>query len=302
LAGKTLTMTFKNGVDTDLTIGTATGYGIIDTSGFDGSDYDIDTEDYAYDGGYIKKQRMGVRNLGIHFDYMNDSALAKERVLSFFTPYKPGRLTVCAEGVSRAIDYYVKSLQNKRENMFNDVEFELQLKCPSGYFEDIDFNLIDLASWEGGFSLHDETQNTYSPTSTTPAGAAQNGLPFYLRHRTNGIKSIFNRGHVATPMWITFRGPAKWPKIKNLHNGKEIQIATELGATDVLNIKTFLNNPEIYIESGDGTKKNAYPFLTTNSSLEFYLDLGENNFQYTSADANQINDVVIQYKQLYVGI
>ena len=103
-------------------------------------------------------------------------------------------------------------------------------------------------------------------------------------------------------MWITFRGPAKWPKIKNLHNGKEIQIATELGATDVLNIKTFLNNPEIYIESGDGTKKNAYPFLTTHSSLEFYLDLGENNFQYTSTDANQINDVVIQYKQLYVGI
>ncbi|MGN0193582.1 MAG: phage distal tail protein [Pseudoramibacter sp.] len=302
MADKFLTLTFKNTFDPDLSIGYGTGFGIIDTSGFDGSDYVIETEDYAYDGGYLKKQRMGVRSIGIHFAYRNDSARAKERVLSFFTPYKPGRLTVNAEGTVRAIDYYVKKLENKRDNMFDDVEFELQLTCPSGYFEDVDYNLVDLASWEGGFSLHDETQNDYSPTSITPADATQNGSPFYLRHRTNGIKSIFNRGHASAPMWITFRGPAKYPKIKNLHNGKEIQIATELGTNDTLEIKTFINNPEIYIQADDGTKKNAYPYLTTNSSLEFYLDLGENNFQYTSANPDQINDVVIQYKQLYVGV
>lgn len=302
MADKVLQLNFHNGIDADLTLGYGTDFGIIDTDGFDGSDYSIETEDYAFDGGYIKKQRMGVRSIGVHFDYKDDSAAAKERILSFFTPYKPGRLSVTAEGRTRAIDYYVKSLQNKRTNMFHSVEFELQLTCPGGYFEDPDYSLIDLASWSGGFQLHDEADNEHSPTSTDSAGATVNGIPFYLRHRTSGKVEVLNGGHAAAPVWITFKGPAKYPMVINQASKKSIQIATELAAGDTLNIKTSENNPEIYIEGVDGTHKNAYPYLTTASSLEFYLELGKNVFSYQTADTSQTNDVVIRYKQLYVGV
>ena len=77
MADKVLQLNFHNGIDADLTLGYGTDFGIIDTDGFDGSDYSIETEDYAFDGGYIKKQRMGVRSIGVHFDYKDDSAAAR---------------------------------------------------------------------------------------------------------------------------------------------------------------------------------------------------------------------------------
>ena len=310
MATKFFTMKFNNGVDGDLLIGSGpdikTGFNIIDVSGFDGSDYDLTTEDYNFDGGYVKKQRMGVRQMGIHFDYKNDDYAIHDKIMGYFTPYKPGRLTVTRKdrGIThvRSIDYEVSKLEDKQDNFFKKVEYELQLKGLNGYFEDDKWQLVALSEWAGGFSLHDETQNAYSPTSTTPAGAALDGSPFYLRHRVIGDKSIFNDGHAAAPLWITFKGPAKYPKVKNLITGKEIQILKEMAVGETLNIMTGMNNPRLYIEDSAGNQTNAYPYLTTHSDLEFFLELWDNIFHYETADANQVNEVNILYKRYFTGV
>lgn len=283
MGGKQLQFTFHNNYDPDLVIGSGTAYGIIDLDGFDGSDFDVTTEDYGFDGGYRKKQRVGVRQMGIHFAADTDAAEAKERVLGHFTPYKDGRLTVVSEGVTRAIDYYVKTTQNKRDNMFAPVEFELQLIGTGGYFEDDGWNLADLATWEGGLKL-------------PHAGR------FKLRHRASQYKTIHNDGHAATPLWITFKGPAQYPKVKNITTGKEIQLATTMGANQTLSIITSMNNPRIYIEDTSGNKINGYPYLTNASDLEFFLEVGDNVFQYATANSEQVNEVTLRYKRYYVGI
>lgn len=280
---KLLTMTFKNGVDPDLIIGSGTTFGIISAEGFDGSDYDLKTEDYGFDGGYKKTQRMGVRQMGINFDTGTDAAISKERVLKHFATYKDGRLIVNAEGVERAIDYSIKTLKNKRDNMYHKAEFELQLVGPNGYFEDDGWNLADLATWEGGFKL-------------PHAGR------FKLRHRASQFKTIHNDGHAATPLWITFKGPATYPKVKNLTTGKEIQLATTMNANQTLSIITSMNNPRIYIEDTSGNKINGYPYLTNASDLEFFLEIGDNVFQYMTANSDQINEVTLRYKRYYVGV
>lgn len=303
MATKFFTMKFNNGVDGDLLIGSGpdikTGFNIIDVSGFDGSDYDLTTEDYNFDGGYVKKQRMGVRQMGIHFDYKNDDYAIHDKIMGYFTPYKPGRLTVTRKdrGIThvRSIDYEVSKLEDKQDNFFKKVEYELQLKGLNGYFEDDKWNLFDLSEWEGGFSI--------GPVSSlSPTGTTQSAMPVYLRHRVLGDKSITNDGHAAVPMWITFKGPAKYPKVKNLTSGKEIQILKQLAAGETLNIITSMNNPRIYIQDGAGNKTNAYPYLTRNSDLEFFLELGDNLFTYATADPEQINEVVIRYKRYFTGV
>ena len=49
MGGKQLQFTFHNNYDPDLVIGSGTAYGIIDLDGFDGSDFDVTTEDYGFD-------------------------------------------------------------------------------------------------------------------------------------------------------------------------------------------------------------------------------------------------------------
>lgn len=300
---KYLTMSFDNGVDGTFVIGSgpdySTGYNIIDVSGFDGSDYDLTTEDYNFDGGYTKKQRMGVRQMGIHFDYTSDAFDAHDKVLGYFTPYKPGRLTVTLKdrGTThiRSIDYQVKKLEDKRDNLFKRVEYELQLVGLNGYFEDDKWLLVALSEWEGGFSI--------GPVkSLTPTDTTQEAGPFYLRHRVLGDKNIYNDGHAAAPLWITFKGPAKYPVVRNLTTGKEIQILKEMAAGETLNIMTDMNSTRLFIEDGTGKQTNAYPYLTRHSTLEFFLELGDNLFHYETADDKQINEVNIRYKRYFMGI
>lgn len=284
MESKFLQMKFHNGYDPDLVIGSDTDYGIIDLDGFDGDNMDVTMTEYPFDGAKVKLKRMASRPLSIHFGHRASSETSiHDSILGFFTPYKPGKLTVTRENITRAIDYIPTSTQDKQDNYFKVVEYEIQLNGPSGYFEDPDYNLFDMATWTGGFKLRTK-------------------MPFKLRHRDERIKTIHNVGHATTPVWVQFKGPANSPKIINVTSGKAIQVATTIGQGEVLNIKTDQNNPQILITLADGTVKNGYPYLTRESELKFFLELGDNIMQYQTADNTLINEVSVRYKNLYMGI
>lgn len=281
MTGNKFTITFDNGRDT-LKIGRGTDCGIVDYEGFDGTNFDVEIEEYQFDGGKIKRQRAGSRSLMVHFRCDSTLAVRKHEFYRFFDLHNNGYLVVNNQNIERGIPYVVSSLQDKQGNQFRNLEFELQMKSPNAYFEDPDYHLEEMTSWVGGFTL---------PTD----------LPFSLRHRGVSQAVIINDGDVDTPVWIQFKGPATSPKVSNLTTGLHVQVATELTENQTLHIKTNENKPEVLIEE-DGVFTNGYPIITQATSLEFELVKGDNLLKYESADSSQINQVNVLYKNLYVGI
>lgn len=276
-----MTLTFSNGV-TQFVIGSGTPCGIISLEGFDGSNIDIQTGDNQFNGGRVTKQRIGIREMAINFDVRLGSGIDKGFIYEFFSPSRSGIVVVNNQETERSCEYRVSSLQDKQENLWHNLQFELQLKGLEGFLEDTSYNLIDLTAWDGGFML--------------PSKA-----PFPLRHRGIAKKTIKNTGHFNVPVWIQFRGPADWPKVINETMGLHVQVGTELNSQQTLHIKTNESNPEVLIEE-NGVFRNGYPLITSKTSLEFGLVLGDNVLRYESANVNQVNQVTLLYKNRYLGV
>ncbi|MEG1433031.1 phage distal tail protein [Eubacterium sp.] len=281
MSNKQYTITFDNGIDAPLVIGSGTPYGIISTEGFDGKNIDVEVDEYQFDGGKIRKQRIATRDMSIGFDYSGDDIATQDCVEGLFSPHKPGILRVNNQGRERSIGYVPTYIGDKRENLYHNLEFEVQLKGPYGWFADADYHLVELTSWVGGFTL---------PTQ----------LPFSLRHRGVAKQLVKNEGHAYAPVWVQFKGPANNPKVTNETTGVHVQIGATLTADQTLHIKTDTNTPTVEIEE-NGVFTNAYPLLAFGSKMSFGLAIGDNVLRYETADANQVNQVNVLYKNLYMG-
>lgn len=281
MASKVYNMTFDNGKD-KLVIGAGTEYGIVSYEGFDNTNIDVELKEYQFDGGKITRQRIGSRAMSVHFHCKQSNIERKFFMEGFFSPHKPGTITVNNQGHYRQASYIVTSLEDKQENLHSGIEFELQMKSPEGYFADPDYTLVEMNSWEGGFTLPSD-------------------LPFSLRHRGIAQKVIINEGQADTPVWVRFQGPATSPKVSNVTTGLHVQVATSLTEGQTLHIKTDENRPEVLIEE-NGMFTNGYPLITDATSLEMRLVEGDNLLKYESADANQINQVNVLYKNRYLGV
>lgn len=300
-----------------LTIGYGTEWGIIDVDGFDGENIDVELDEYTFNGAKVKKVRATSRDLSIHFENLTQHSFEKyDEILRFFTPFQTGRLTVTNEDTTRAIDYIVSLIDDKRDNLYHNVEFELQMKCPGAFFKSPEYVVEDLATWAGGFSLplcpedydravHEWNEDTDTLDVTGTPNPNVDSPGFKLRHRENAEHHIYCDAHVDTPVWIEFHGPAKSPMVQIVHQDGtkvNIQVAKELTEQEYLTIKTWENNPEITITDGDGNTTNGYPYLTQESDLEFYLQPGDNKINYFTADSSMINEVILRYKPFYMGV
>lgn len=279
---KVLTITFRNDVDDDLVIGYDTDYGIIGLEGFGADCIDIETEEYQFDGGHVTKVRVGSRTLTIEFDYHGWSDSIPNQMYRFFTPFKAGRMIVNNEGLYRAIDYTVSSFKSTHDNMYKNPVFELELFCPSGYFEDSEYTTEALELWSGGW------QHQWSGS-------------FQLRQRGSGVVTIENDGHVDAPVQVMFKGPASQPKVLNLTTGTEFGLKSDLDASETLIIETDKAIPTVTITNTKGEVTNGFPYVTVASDFEFGMALGSNRLKYASANSNQLNEVHVMYKRRYLG-
>ena len=115
------------------------------------------------------------------------------------------------------------------------------------------------------------------------------------------FRRIFeNKGDVATPVKIEFKGPAINPTIKNYSTGQFITVQRNLEENETLYIDTEFGNKRVEIET-DGNRENAFNWIDLGSEF-FQLRVGDNLLEYNSNNDSEKTRVVVRYKNRYVGV
>ncbi|WP_342505861.1 phage tail domain-containing protein [Sporosarcina sp. FSL K6-2383] len=110
---------------------------------------------------------------------------------------------------------------------------------------------------------------------------------------------IINDGDAPAPVQVEFFGPALNPKIINQTTGEYIKINQELLEDERMIIDT--TDSTVYFIDPAGTKRNVFPWIDLSSTF-FYLQIGENDIEYTADSDIQGTIVNISYSKLYTAI
>jgi len=105
-----------------------------------------------------------------------------------------------------------------------------------------------------------------------------------------------NTGHVATPVQIEFTGLALNPAVTNETTGEFIQVNQELGEEDLLTISTAFGEKYVRINEA-----NAFHYIDLDSTF-WQLLPGDNLLSYTSNNDSIKTQVVVKWKNRYIGL
>lgn len=112
----------------------------------------------------------------------------------------------------------------------------------------------------------------------------------------NKTITITNQGHVATPLLITFNGPAENPIVTNETTGEFMKVNKILLSDEVLEINTAFGNKYVRING-----VNAFGFIDPQSRF-FSLQPGDNVITYDADIGADNAEVVLTYSNLFTGV
>lgn len=259
-------------------------FGILDYKGIDATDYNLEMQQNVNTmGARLKRKQILPRPLEIEFEYKGkDKSSTRQRLIRFFSPFHAGILIVAYLGVERQIKYEVSGAPRfNNKNIYLPLKCLVELECPDPAFEDNIDESEAISAWVGGWSF---------PFT----------LPFQLKTKGDPRVNIVNEGHMETPVIVEFHGPAINPYVKNLTTGKYIKIEAELGESQILYIDTAFGKKAIEIEE-DGVRKDASTMMSYDSRF-WNLQVGDNVIEYGSDNKLQENNVVVRYRNRYLGI
>lgn len=260
-------------------------YSIVDYEGLEASDYELEKQvNVNYIGERMRRKKILSRPVSVEFDYvgLDDNIPAKrQELISFFSPYREGELTVDYLGTERRIEYEVSSFQISSKNKYDQLSCLLELDCLDPDFKDSLQTGDQIATWVGGWKF-------------------KFSLPFKLKERGESKKNIINSGHVETPIEIEFHGPAVNPKVTNLTTGEFIRVKRELTSDDVLYINTAFRKKKVEILR-NGEREDAFDYIDLDSVF-FSLQVGDNMIEYQSENGIDPQSVQIYYYNRYIGV
>lgn len=274
---------FNNG-KTSFTVGD-NEFGIIDYSGIEAAEYDIQKkENVSGYGSYLTKRKMPGRDVSLTAEYKprkEGKSNVREFLLAFFSPLSSGVLTVENAGKRRMIMYEVEQFEYKYTNIYEKIRFHLELICldPAMLAEYSESD--QMSTWIGGLKL-------------------KFTLPFHLRRRGPKQKTIINGGHLDTPVQVIFQGPAENPRIINQTTGERIIVNRTLTEDDFLRIDTDPDHISVQIER-NGVAEDAYGYIDLDTDF-FLLRPGENIIEYGTDNELDPQQVVIIHRERYLGI
>jgi hypothetical protein len=158
-----------------------------------------------------------------------------------------------------------------------DVMFE----CPNPFFR-LEENLITRLAYSNG-------------TMTWPLIT-----PSFLGLNTYQV-TIDNDGDAPSPVEIYLDGGAIEPKITNKATGEFIKVEQFVSADERLYINTTPGRQEVSIIASDGTKTNAYSYLSDDSDL-FRLSIGLNTITYITTDLSHNARLFFYYNKYFAGV
>lgn len=246
------------------------------------------------DGLKVNSRSLGVRTMQAKIMMMADTlervANLKDAADRVFNPVDPIEITVFPQDESGRMPLKITALATQTADSAIDAknsnrylqQMIISLTAHNPLFTQPEYNLVKLTSWEGGLRFPFK-------------------LPFKLAHRGAPTVGIINRGHVATPVIIKFKGPAKYPRIDNLTTGEYLLINRELSDGQTLIINTEYLKESVIIDT-NGVQTNGYGYLDIHSTFDFALAVGDNTLRYSSFQANLVNDVQILYKERFLAV
>lgn len=260
-------------------------YSIVDYSGLEATDYEIEKEkNINFIGERKKRKQILSRPISVEFDYIganSNKSKKRQELISFFSPFYDGVLTVTYMGIQRQILYEVSNFLMNNKNVYDQLSCLLELECMDPAFLDCIEQSELISTWIGGWSF---------PFS----------FPIQMKERGEPKANVINSGHMETPVLIEFHGPATNPYVKNLTTGKVVKIETELTSDQVLYIDTTFGKNTVEIEK-NGIRTEASQLISIDSRF-WRLQVGDNMIEYGSDNALQDNDVVIRYHNRYLGV
>lgn len=266
-----------------ITLGKEELYKIISVEGLDSSDYEINITDNIFGfGGTINNKKIKKRPIVIEADCrdIENAEDIRRNLISFFNPMHEGILIVNMNGTERYIKYNTEKFKDKRKNLYDPLNFIVDLICPNPFFKEIEIG-NQISTWIGGWKFKFK-------------------LPFRFKQKGEPRKNIYNSGDVETPVEIIFKGPAVNPKICNLTTGEFVRVNRTLSSDDTLYINTERGNKTIEIER-NGIRKNAFNYIDLDSTF-FQLTLGDNLIEYSTDNNLDPQSVEIKYSNRFLGI
>lgn len=260
-------------------------YGVTAYSGLEATDYELEKGvNVNYIGERKKRKKVLSRPISIEFDYLgpdNQKADKRQELIRFFSPFRPGELTVNYLGVERKIEYELSGLNCSSQNVNDPLSFLVELDCLDPTFKDLLQTGESISTWIRGWKWKFK-------------------LPFKMKERGEPQKSILNEGHVETPVEIIFHGPAVNPKVINLTTDQMIRIKQSLTSDDTLYINTAFGKKTVEIER-NGVREDAFDYIDLASDF-FPLQVGENVIRYESENGLDPQSVEIRYSNRYIGV
>lgn len=265
-------------------------YGISDITGLGALTIkDVTTQGYKQDGNRLEYSQLDTRPVEVRLwiECMNaeDYKAARELIFKVFRAKTVGTLFIQDDitGLDLKLECHVTGTPDMPEDgIYTVTDGYVDLEANDPRILDRKEKVLELTSWEGGFSC---------PTKTR----------FKCRHRGAPVASLNNDGHLDIPVRVEFSGPATNPIIRNLTTGEYIAINDTLAAGEKIVITTDYDNKTITKVSADGTETTAETAITDASDF-IWLVNGVNNLKYGSDSAEQINRVIVYYRRAFEGV
>lgn len=254
------------------------------------------------DGDITDGKRIARRPIHIEATLRDGSNnnINRQRIIKFFNPKYPGKLTVEHSGTVRNIEYEIEGWEfATSQNVYENLSIVVDLICPDPFMKNVDNfgkNMADITPMIA-FPWRVLKQKMYSTSDPFKGMTLRGQIAGYRTLKKEVV--LANDGDVPCHLQIKFvasRGTVVNPKIVLTDTRQHVRIIAEMKKGDVILIDT---NPRHQVIERNGV--NFYQHIDRKSE-PFELAVGENHLEY-DADENYSNlDVMLYYTPLYLGV
>lgn len=280
-----LSFTLKIGGKT-LKLGRGSVYRWLSYSGIEASDIQLDTVERAQlPGAFVQSRRVGPRTITITFSVSDKKRTEELRpwLISFFNPYKPGRLKVTRSGVTRVIDFWIAGQPEfVQPNIHDDyLHVTVELLCPDPFFRD-----------------EEETVYVYNklvPLLTFPFNTFKGAGISAGIWRDEFVATLKNDGDVPTGIHCTLYIEDFVINPKISLDDKFIRVLASLNRGDVVEIVTEAGNKTILI---NGEARHLYDLR----SVFFEIPVGQSRLEISADDGAEHMTARFAFARRWLGV
>ncbi|RDY22886.1 phage tail family protein [Romboutsia maritimum] len=264
--------------------------------GFDGLEGEIVSSKSAYQDGIsinnvMLNERILTLNCYMLIENEQQRNILKRKLYNVFNPKLKGHMKIYTEAIERGASN-LRVVQAPTFDMNYEIKneltkFQIQIKMPLPYFEDLNENRIDFGNDIGNFFFDLEIENEGKEVSI----------------KNNSIvTNICNEGDAETPIKVVFRAKSnvKNPSIYNVYTKEFIKINKTMQAGEEITVTTGTGNKRVesYL---NGVTSNIFNLLDIQSTF-MRLDIGDNVIRYNAEELIEQLEVYIYYTNYYLGV